>query len=494
MQARRWAIVGALVTVAVYAPSLGGDWVWDDVYQIADPTPFHDPWRLVTMDVWGALNDAPSDLYRPLALLSHVPGQVLAPGPLVERLLSLLLHLLHAGLVIVIARGVGASSRAAGAAALLFALHPVATEAVAWASARHDLLATTCLLGGWALIAKRRDAAAGLVLALAPFCKEPFLLTPVATGVFLLGVGRLAPRALGGSIAGVLAYLGVRSALDLPLPRGGSEELAGALGATGLRFAELLVDPRAADAFPLFTSRPVAGFAFLGLGAACLVAARGRPAIAAVAGTALLVAPGAAAAAQNGFLADRYYYVLWGGTAVAVALAATRLERSRARVPSYVAAVALLLAPFTALRAAEWTSNRALYTASLARTPDNPHAAFHVAHDLHVRANDCASAIPLYRLGIRADPRAGNNLQACLMNQADWSAAAALGPELVARDPANPTPAFNTAWSLAALGRFEEADAMARECLRRAPDHAKAKDLVARLAKKRSEQAGEVAP
>ncbi len=495
MDVRRLALAGALVTAAVYAPSLAGDWVWDDWYQIADPTPFRDPWRLVTMDVWGALNDTPSDLYRPLPLLSHVPGQVLSPGPFVERLLSLLLHLGNAALVAFIARRVGASALAAWAASLLFALHPIASETVAWASARHDLLATTCLLGGWALVLDRRDLAAGVVLGLAPFCKESFLLTPLATGVFLLGVGRPARKALTGSVVGVAAYLGIRAALDLPLSAGRTDDLLGAFGAVGLRFAELLAVPTSPDAFAAFTSRPALGVAFALGGLVLVVLARGRAAVAVVAAPALLVAASASAAAFNGFLADRYYYVLWAGTAVAVGVLATATDPDREkRAVVAVALVAALLAPFTALRAMDWTSNAALYSSSLERDPSNPHAAWRAARDLHTRADDCAAAIPLYRVGIDADPRAGNNLQACLMNQADWEGAAAMGPDLMARDPANPTPAFNTAWSYAALGRFEEAKAVAQECLRRAPDHAKARDLVGRLDRKLSEQGGEVAP
>jgi tetratricopeptide (TPR) repeat protein len=472
-----------VATAVAYLPSLGGGWVWDDVLQIADPAPFHAPWRLLSMDVWGALNDAPSDLYRPLALLSHVPGQVLWPGPLSERLVSLALHLLNVGLVAAIGCGLGASKRAAWVAAALFGLHPAASETVAWVSARHDLLATTCVLGGWALLTARRDAAAGALLALAPFCKEPFLLTPLATGILVVGLGRRAHKAIGGSVAGVVVYLGVRAALGLSLPSSGLSpgELVAAMGATGLRFVALLV-PTSADAFPLYAGAPIAGVVFLALGLGGVLGSRGRGGLAVVIGAAILVAPGVSASAQNGFLADRYYYVLLAALGAGGAQALASAERrwgGRAIVAALLLSAAL--GPFTFSRASDWVSNEALYGSSLARTPDNPHAAFHVAHDLHVRAGDCEAAIPLYRLGISADPRAGNNLQACLIEQADWSAAAAIGASLLAADPRSPTPAYNTAWSLAALRRFPEAERLARECLRRDPEHVKAMVLLGRL-------------
>ncbi len=77
----RWCpLLVLVVTVLLYAPSLPGGWVWDD-FQIIDKNPaITDPIALVTHDMWGPSgHSSPTSVpyYRPLAMLSHVPGQAL---------------------------------------------------------------------------------------------------------------------------------------------------------------------------------------------------------------------------------------------------------------------------------------------------------------------------------------------------------------------------------------------------------------------------------
>ena len=105
-------IVLALVA-AVYLPSLGGDWVWDDVYQLRDNPAITQPWVLLTHDVWGPTGFADAHntpVYRPLAMASHSLGQMLWRGPLVERLASLALHLGIVVLLAALAMTLGADS------------------------------------------------------------------------------------------------------------------------------------------------------------------------------------------------------------------------------------------------------------------------------------------------------------------------------------------------------------------------------------------------
>jgi Flp pilus assembly protein TadD len=68
------------------------------------------------------------------------------------------------------------------------------------------------------------------------------------------------------------------------------------------------------------------------------------------------------------------------------------------------------------------------------------------------------------------EPRAGNNLQACLVGLGQLEEAAAMGPELADRDPGSPTSPANTARALVALQRLDEAEGWALEAANRAPE------------------------
>ena len=113
----RWLPLAVLALVAAaYLPSLGGDWVWDDVYQLRDNPAITRPVLLATRDVWGPTGFADAHntpVYRPLAMLSYAPGQTLLPGPAVERVLSLALHLGAVALVAWLALALGEGPRAA---------------------------------------------------------------------------------------------------------------------------------------------------------------------------------------------------------------------------------------------------------------------------------------------------------------------------------------------------------------------------------------------
>ncbi|MBW2421559.1 MAG: tetratricopeptide repeat protein [Deltaproteobacteria bacterium] len=466
--------VGILGLVALsYAPSLSGDWVWDDLMQIAGSGALARPLEWLVHDVWWlADGSTPSTLYRPLAVITHVPGQAWVGGPGVERVVNLLLHLIAVVLVARIGAGAGADPRAAWLGAALLGVHPGASEAVAWISARHDLLASVFVLAGWLALVRRRDVLAGVLLGLAPFCKEPFLLAPVAAALWMLAVRRFAPRTLMISSAGGLLYLVIRMAIELPLPVGAArlEEPVAALGGVARRGLELVALPGAADALPLFAPSLVAGVATLLAGAISLAFARGRPVLGAILLPLPMLLPAAAASAESGIIGDRFFYVAFAGLAVASGLALSRLWEWNPRLAAVAGLLIPALASGTWLRAADWTDNHSLFSASLERDPRNPYAAFHVGYTLHTEQGSCEQAIPYYLASQGVEPRAGNNLQACFVEMGRFEEAIALGGSLVQRDRRRGTPAANTARALLALGRVAEAESWAREALARQPD------------------------
>jgi tetratricopeptide (TPR) repeat protein len=152
------------------------------------------------------------------------------------------------------------------------------------------------------------------------------------------------------------------------------------------------------------------------------------------------------------------------GLAAAFGYAALQLRWRHAAV---LFVLPLVWTPFTALRASDWTDNQRLFGATLERTPDHPEALFHVAYDLHTAQGNCEAALPLYAKAMPRSRRAGNNLQACLVELQRWEEAARLGPALAARDSDNPNPALNTARALSRLGDQQSAERWARTGIER---------------------------
>jgi hypothetical protein len=162
-QPRIWvgALAVGLLVILLYLPALGNDLVnWDDsIYIYGNPQ---------------VRSIAPSSLLRaftrvysasgnwhPLTMISHaVDYAIWGLRPLGHHLTSILLHGLNAALVVLLAARLlqaraagGVLSRrgmlAAGAVAgLLFGLHPLRVESVAWVSERKDLLAALFYLLG----------------------------------------------------------------------------------------------------------------------------------------------------------------------------------------------------------------------------------------------------------------------------------------------------------------------------------------------------------
>jgi len=472
--ARLPLLVLALVA-AVYLPSLGGDWVWDDVYQLRDNPAITQPWVLLTHDVWGPTGFADArntPVYRPLAMASHSLGQMLWRGPLVERLASLALHLGIVVLIAALAMTLGADRTAAWFGAACFGLHPASTEAVAWISARADLLGVACVVAGALALARGRDVLAGVLVGMAPFCKEAFLLAPLSLAVWMLALRRPAPRALIAAVLGALGYLVVRHLLEIPLPAGspigGPADALGAVGAVGVRGATLLLDPSAPDALPGYAGNAAAGIALVALALVALPFLPGRPALAALLAPLPLLAPTAPAALANGLVADRYMYAALAGVGLAAAFGYAALQY-RWRYAPLLFVLPLVWTPFTALRASDWTGNQSLFRATLKKAPDHPEALFHVAYDLHNAQGGCEAALPLYAKAMPHSRRAANNLQACLFELQRWEEAAQLGPALAARDPDNPNPALNTARALSHLGDQQAAEQWARTGIERRP-------------------------
>jgi protein O-mannosyl-transferase len=135
--------VAALAAIA-YLPSLAGVFHFDDYNVIV-----HYP----TVHSWEALLERAGGGVRPLLKASYTLNWTLGGG---FSVLNIAFHAMNAALLFLIGERLFGDRRAALLAALLFALHPAATEAVTYISGRSSSLMAVFYLG--ALLAYLRGA------------------------------------------------------------------------------------------------------------------------------------------------------------------------------------------------------------------------------------------------------------------------------------------------------------------------------------------------
>ena len=135
-----FAVAILLVTCFIYGPTLGYDFVnWDDgfcVYQnehvLGGLSPQHAAWAFSTFHQGN---------YIPLSWLSlQADASVFGPSPAGFHATNLVLHAINSILVYFVLKGLSRLAGPSFAVALLFCVHPLHVESVAWITERKDLL------------------------------------------------------------------------------------------------------------------------------------------------------------------------------------------------------------------------------------------------------------------------------------------------------------------------------------------------------------------
>jgi tetratricopeptide (TPR) repeat protein len=137
----RWAWLAiAATTLLAYAPALRNGFVWNDPDYVTRP----DLRSLSGLGrIWGRVG-ATEQYYPALHTAFWIEHRLWGDAPLGYHLANVLLHALAAGLFGLLLRRLGV--RGAWLGALLFALHPVAAESVAWISEQKNTLSTVLYL------------------------------------------------------------------------------------------------------------------------------------------------------------------------------------------------------------------------------------------------------------------------------------------------------------------------------------------------------------
>ena len=434
-QIRIWAIAIAALAAVAYLNAFGHAFVLDDTRLIRDNVRIRslaDVPRLFADSYWGA--QGAQALYRPLPLATYALNYAVhgleTNG---YTAVNVGLHVAVSLLLFALVRSLGGSAFAAGAAGLLFAVHPVHTEAVTGLSGRPELLAALFVvlaLHGHRLApaagraALRYRAATLLCFACALLSKESAMtLLAVVPAMDALVPARTAdgqaagPRARIVSdylpLAGVaVAYLALRRAvlggiviadsaiapLDNPLVPLAPTPFGDRMGATPAQalmtavalvteYARLLVWPArlspdySYNQIPLVASaldvRFLAGAAIVAACAGGIVWLRRRSPVAAF-GLALLALTYAIVSnvgiRVGTICAERLIYLPSAGAVIAAAVLLERAAAagSRMRGRAVLVAVAVVVAAAGArtwARNRDWRDESTLWTAAVAVAP-----------------------------------------------------------------------------------------------------------------------------
>lgn len=141
-----WALFGVLCTLIltgflIYSRTLSFDFVaWDDDHLVyKNPLVQEFSWGTVR----GAFTSYDPELYIPLTLFTYqVEHALFGFNPSIFHFTNVLLHILNSFLVFLLLTRWGLKRGTAFLAAIVFLVHPLNTEAVAWVSARKDLLSS----------------------------------------------------------------------------------------------------------------------------------------------------------------------------------------------------------------------------------------------------------------------------------------------------------------------------------------------------------------
>ncbi len=237
-----WTLLIGLC-VLPYLNALGGDFVFDDKSLITRHPAVQGPFRLGTLLTAPLIGNAPETaIWRPVTTLSLALDWRLGGGrPVWFHLVNLISYAAITVLWALLVRRLFRSAALALAAGLLFAAHPLHSEAVAWISGRGDLLAALfCLIALHLALAERRRLRPWTYLAifLAVGAKETAAVLPILI-LYTFWTTRAAARAwawrfaLSGFLP-VLVFLLLRRAVTGVWLAAGADPADNPLVGTGI--------------------------------------------------------------------------------------------------------------------------------------------------------------------------------------------------------------------------------------------------------------------
>lgn len=255
----RWAVILllALACILAYANTLPGEWVWDDASSVLLHKHVQDPGEFLQLfrEDQHAFGRGQGNFYRPLVSASFMVDYQLSgsppPGPsgavkeadlstFVFHVSNLFWHMAAVLLFAAMLRGLGAPRFVQFMAPLIFAVHPLHTEAVAYISGRADMMSAACIFAALCFaILSFRDGGMLRGLIGASICFAAGLLSKESTLIFPFLLALLLPVMREHAAAGGSEEKPSRARTLLPLvPAAAVLGVYLLLRATVLRFAE----------------------------------------------------------------------------------------------------------------------------------------------------------------------------------------------------------------------------------------------------------------
>lgn len=499
------SIVICLITFLMYAPALKNNFVnWDDDVYVYENSNIH---SFNADTLWWMLTALHGGNWHPLTWLSHAADYAIwGRNPFGHHLTSIILHVLNTFLVFLVviqlvlrAAKINASPSAsrfsystfvqsliaAGIAALLFGVHPLHVESVAWVAERKDLLCaffflltlccyffytssvatknrrvwfTACIaLSAAALMAKPMAVTIPLVLLLLDMYPLKRMTFSVGTGQVLRVVLEKVPFCLLSIISAILTILaqhagGAFQGLERPL----YFKLANALYSPFFYLAKLLWPgglvpfypfPKAISVIDL-TYYGISGILALGITGGCIwLWNNGRQMFLIVWAYYLITLLPVAGIIQVGVqaAADRYTYLpsvsifVLAGTGVAQLYAAAGHRRNI--ITSMGLILVVIFIAFTQLTAKQikvWRNSETLWRRVIEKYPGRVHFAHLHLGNAYMRQAQYDNAAEEYEKAVAIYPayaNAHNNLGNAYVRQGQYDKALAAYEKAVAINP-----------------------------------------------------------
>lgn len=436
----------AFAGLIAYSNTLGSEFVWDDASSILLHEHVKDPSKFLQLfaEDQHAFGRGQGNFYRPLVAASFMVDYALSrssgpeavgaagvpqPSPFLFHMTNLAWHVLCSLMFFALLTRLDAPRFVRIAAPLVYVVHPLNTEAVAYISGRADPMSGTFVFASlfFAIAdgdaAKRRNGAiaSAVCFALGMLCKESTLIVPFLL-LFFIYAGRrtratadaaplynppYAALAASGVLLGIYAVLRMTALRFAPPQSTGTEAgLATRMVEATQSFAlyiKLLFVPtglhmeRTLDGVPGWIG--VVGFGLLALFVATLLVAfrTGRLRIAMAAGLFLITwFPISGLIPLNAPMAEHWLYVpmagFWWGL-LEVLWAALGASRTRYALYTLVYAACAVFVALTVQRNIDWRSNEALYLATLEKSPNS----VRVRYNLAVTYEDLLGNLPAAR-------------------------------------------------------------------------------------------------
>jgi Flp pilus assembly protein TadD len=481
----------AIATLAVYVQTVQFDFVnYDDPDYVTNNP--HVRAGLTADSVVWAFTSADAANWFPITRLSHILDvQLFGMSPGWQHFINVLLHLAAAAFLFAFLDTATGARAPSAFVALLFTVHPLHVESVAWIAERKDVLcAFFWFLALWAY-ARRRWTLVYVAFVLGLMSKPMIVTLPfvlVLVDLWPLGRGiRLREKTplFVLSAAGAAVTYFVQSASGAVKPAA-AVSVANALVSYVVYLFKTVWPTDLAPFYPYPASipawQPVA--AALALGAITFAAVRGRRSapwlltgwlwfLGTLVPVIGLVQVGAQARA------DRYLYVPMVGLAIIAAWGAGRLLPDRRFAAILATAILLACGGAAWAQTSYWRDSGALFTHAIEVTDDNYIAEHNLGVYLMGIPGRLPDAVAHLRAAARIRPESGqihSDLGAALARMPDRLDEAAAELSAAARLlPASAIPHNNLANVLAETGHFREALAEYDAALRIDPNYADAR-------------------